>query len=75
MVTAADKRREERIKLFATAFSNLGVASVVTGVIAPLAAGRAQIAAAALGLVIGLALHVVGQGVLHFVVRSSGEEA
>ena len=74
MADAAAKRREERVKLFATAFSNLGVASVVTGVIAPLTTARVHVAVAVAAFAVGVTLHLLGQGVLHFVTRMSAEE-
>ena len=40
MAGVGSKRREERVKLFASALSNLGVAAIVAGLIGPLTAGR-----------------------------------
>ncbi len=71
MASAAErKRQEERIKLFATAFSNLGVASLVTGVISPLVSAHAQVVVTVIAVAGGVVLHLIGQGVLHFVVPS-----
>ena len=67
MPTAAErKRREERVKLFATALSNAGVATIVTGFIAPLLIGKLH--PGGLGAVVaGLMLHVAAQRVMHYV--------
>ena len=74
MAGAEAKRREERVKLFATAVSTLGVASIVTGVIGPLVTSRAHGVAAVAAFAVGVTLHLVGQGVLHFVARLPGED-
>jgi hypothetical protein len=74
MAAAEAKRREERVKLFAGALSNTGVATVVASVIAPLAAGRSQLATASLGFVAGVTLHLAGQLVLHYVIRREPDE-
>ena len=63
------KRREERVKLFATALSNVGVATIVAGFISPLFSGRVRLAGAAGALLLGLALHMAAQLMLHYVVR------
>ena len=73
MADATVKRQEERVKLFATALSNLGVATVVTGLIGPALAGRASVLGTMTVFVIGFVLHMAGQGVLHFVVRIAAE--
>ena len=69
MSDATAKRQEERVKLFATALSNLGVATVVTGLIAPVLAGRAN----ALGTVTvfaygGIALTALAMGAGTFLI-------
>ena len=74
MADPAAKRQEERVKLIAAALSNLGVASLVTGLVGPLFLGRAQVAAGVVALVMGFAFHLAGQGVLHYVVRDGGPE-
>ena len=69
MAGAGAKRREERVKLFATALSNLGVASVVTGVISPLTSAHVQVVVAAAAFVGGIGLHLAAQLVLHLVAQ------
>ena len=64
MPGAGAKRREERVKLAATALSNLGLASIVTGVIAPLLAGRAQLIGIVVSFIVGATLHLAAQIVL-----------
>ena len=71
MATAAAKRQEERVKLFAAALSNLGVATVVTGVVGPALTGRARLLTGVVAAVLGLLLHLAAQGVLHRVVNDS----
>jgi hypothetical protein len=68
------KRREERVKLFASAISNVGVATIVTGLIAPVLAGRAHALQDGAAFVAGLALHLIAQGVLHYVVQTPGPD-
>lgn len=68
------KRREERLKLFATFLSNLGVAAIVTGFLSPLLLGRLGWAQA-VAVLVGVALHACGQLVLEWVVRTEPEEA
>ena len=68
MADAEAKRREERVKLVASALSTLGVAIIVTGVIAPVLAGHVRPVATGLAFVLGLGLHVTAQVVLHLVV-------
>jgi ABC-type xylose transport system permease subunit len=68
MADAGAKRREERVKLFASAISNVGVATIVTGLIAPVLSGRAHAVQDVAAFVAGLALHLIAQGVLHYVV-------
>ena len=70
MAEVGAKRREERVKLLATALSNLGVASIVTGVISPLTAAHVHVVVALAAFVGGIALHLIAQVVLHLVVRS-----
>ena len=64
------KRQEERVKLFATALSNVGVSIIVAGFIGPIFVGRFQPIVALAALVIGFSLHLAAQGVLHYVVAS-----
>lgn len=62
----------ERTKLLATALNNLGVATIITGVVAPVATalyGTAHPAywwftIAVVWIIVGLALHVLAQMVL-----------
>ena len=75
MADAGAKRREERVKLFATALSNLGVASVVTGVISPLTSAHVHVVVALAAFVGGIGLHLTAQSVLHLVIRSDTGEA
>ena len=76
MTTAAAKRQEERVKLFAAALSNLGVATAVTGVVGPALTERAQILTGVVAAVLGALLHLEAQGVLHQVVSDKpGEDA
>ena len=64
------KRREERVKLFASALSNLGVAAIVAGLIGPLTAGRLNPGVALGDILLGFGLHLAAQCVLHYVVRT-----
>lgn len=75
MADTAAKRREERIKLWATFLSNLGAATVIASVVGPAITGRFQALAAALGFLSGFVLHLCGQGFLHYVVRDMEEDA
>ena len=58
MTDTTAKRQEERVKLFATARSNLGGATGGTGLIAPALAGRANALGTVTGFVIGMGLHI-----------------
>ena len=64
------KRQEERIKLFATALSNVGVATIVTGFISPLFSGGFHFSGAVGALILGMMLHFVAQTGLHYVVET-----
>ena len=64
------KRREERVKLFATFISNVGVALVVTGVLAPAFTGRMQPSLLLGALAFAGLAHLLAQLVLHWVVRT-----
>ena len=64
------KRREERVKLVATAFSNLGVASIIAGFVSPVLTGKVHLPTAVGALLIGLLLHFVAQVILHYVVTT-----
>jgi hypothetical protein len=72
--TAERRRREERVKLFATAVSNVGVAAVASGFVAPLFTGRVQ-PAGLVAVIFGVALHLVAQRILHYVADDAREEA
>jgi hypothetical protein len=69
MAAADAKRQEERVRLFASALSNTGVAAIVASVIGPIAAGRFQPLAAVTGFVIGAVQHIAAQALLHYVVE------
>ena len=74
MPTAADRRRrEERVKLAATALSNVGVAILVTGFIAPLVTGHLGLGGV-VAVVVGLALHLAAQRLLHYVASEPEDE-
>ena len=75
MASPDAKRQEERVKLFASALSNSGVAAIVASVIGPIAAGRFQPTAAVAGFVIGAALHLGAQALLHYVVADEPKVA
>ena len=70
MAAADAKRQEERVKLFATALSNVGVATIVAGFISPLFLGRVHISGAIGALLLGMLLHLLAQVVLHYVVET-----
>ena len=67
MADAGAKRREERVKLFASAISNVGMAAVVAGLIGPLVAQRFNALVALGSALFGFGLHLVAQCVLHYV--------
>ena len=74
MASAADrKRREERVKLAATGLSNVGVATIVTGFIAPLLTESLTVLGAA-AVIIGLAFHLAGQRLLLYVAEDPERE-
>jgi len=75
MTPAVTKRREERVRLFATFLSNTGVGSAVAGVIAPVASGRSDPLGFALAILAAAVLHLTAQAVLHYVVPVSDQEA
>ena len=70
MAAADAKRQEERVKSFATALSNVGVAAIVAGFISPFFGGRLHLAGAIGALILGMVLHFVAQIVLHYVVET-----
>ncbi len=67
------RRREERVKLAATALSNVGVATLVTGFIAPLVTGRLQIGGF-VAVLTGVVFHLAAQRLLHYVAAEPEEE-
>jgi hypothetical protein len=70
MLSAAEiKRREERVKLLASALSNLGSAFVVAGAVGPLVIVRLDLGVVAASLLSGLAFHLAARGVLHYVAQ------
>ena len=75
MADADAKRQEERVKLFASALSNAGVAAFVSGAIAPLITGRFNGVVALGGFMFGLGLHLAAQVVLHYVVKDDAGES
>ena len=76
MSTAADrKRREERVKLGASALANLGTAFIVGGAIGPSLVGRAKATVLGVSVAIGFILHVAAQLLLHYVAVDVVEEA
>jgi hypothetical protein len=68
MASAETKRQEERVKLLASALSNLGVASIVAGLVGPALGGRLKGAIGGEAAIAGLLLHGVAQLLLHYVV-------
>ena len=68
MPSATDrKRREERVKLFAAALSNIGTVFVVAGVVGPLVLGRFNAIALVLSVAAASAFWLAAQGVLEYV--------
>jgi hypothetical protein len=63
------KRREERVKLFATGLNNISVLTLGAGVISPLFLGEVRPVWAGSALAFGFVLHAAGQLVLEFVVK------
>ena len=74
MTKADAKRREERVKLLATALANLGTASIVAGFVAPVFGGRLEPYSLWLGLVFGFGFHVGAQAMIHLVVVDDPSE-
>lgn len=75
MATAADRRRrEERVKLASTGLSNVGVATIVTGFIAPLVTGRLQLVGI-VAVAAGFAFHLAAQLLMHYVAADPEESA
>ncbi len=72
--SAGRKRREERVKLGASALANLGSAFIVGGAVGPSLLGRLNPVALAVSLVVGVAFHAAGQGLLHYVATDAAEE-
>ena len=68
MADAADKRQEERVKLFASALSNVGVAFVVAGLVGPSITGHVNLSAAVGSALLGFGFHLVAECLLHYVV-------
>ena len=68
MADARAKRLEERVKLFAAALSNVGVAFVVAGLVGPSITGRVNLSAAVGSALLGFGFHLVAQCILHYVV-------
>ncbi len=68
MAGAGAKRREERVKLAASALSNVGVAFVVAGMVGPSITGRLNAYVGLGSVLIGFSFHLLAQSVLHYVV-------
>ena len=68
MADADAKRQEERVKLFASALSNVGVAAVVAGWIGPSITGRLNTIVVLGAALVGLGFHLLAQCILHYVV-------
>ena len=68
MADTGAKRREERVKLAASAFSNVGVAFVVAGLVGPFLTGRANPDTVVGSALLGFGFHLVAQRLLHYVV-------
>ena len=76
MPTAADrKRREERVKLFAAAVSNVGTAFVIGGVVGPSLIGRINAVVIVASITAGVMIHLAAQGILHYVADDPRPEA
>ncbi len=75
MADADAKRQEERVKLLASALSNIGVAAIVAGFIGPAFGGRFKSEIGGEAVVAGMGLHVVAQLLLHYVVGRRKVEA
>ena len=65
------KRREERVKLAASALSNVGVAFVVAGMVGPSITGRLNAYIGLGSVMIGFGFHLLAQCVLHYVVADA----
>ena len=68
MTDVRAKRREERVKLFASALSNVGSAAIATGIIAPAVAQHLKPTVAIGATMLGFGAHLVAQCILHYVV-------
>ena len=75
MSAVEHKRQEERVKLAASALSNIGVAAIVSGAVAPLATSRFNGPIALGGFLLGLGFHLVAQVLLHYVAVERDLEA
>ena len=66
MADAGTKRREERVKLAASALSNIGVAFIVAGWVGPSIAGRFSPLIPFSAALLGFGLHLAAQSVLQY---------
>ncbi len=68
MVTAADRKlREERVKLLASAVSNVGTAFVIYGLVSPLVTGHPNALAIVLSFAAAAAFHLSAQFILRYI--------
>ena len=71
MADVGAKRREERVKLAASAVSNVGVAFIVAGLVTPFITGRANLFTAVGSVLLGSGFHLVAQGILRYVIADT----
>ena len=71
MADVGAKRREERVKLAASAVSNVGVAFIVAGLVTPFITGRASLMTGAGSVLLGAGFHLVAQRILHYVLADA----
>ena len=74
MADVGAKRQEERVKLFASAVFNLGVAFIVGGFVGPSVAGRLTVSIGAGSVLLGLGLHLAARCILHYVVSEPSSD-
>ncbi|WP_174300946.1 hypothetical protein [Caulobacter sp. S45] len=71
MADVGAKRREERVKLFASALSNVGVAFGVAGVVGPSVIGHFNLPVALGSALVGSGFHLLAQCILHYVISDT----
>ena len=74
MGSAERKPQEERVKLFASALSNVGVATIVAGFVGPSIAQHLNPAIAVGSVMFGFGAHLAAQCVLHYVASEAPDE-